>query len=112
MSPVGGVGVNLAIQDAVATANLLFDRFGNDGPSLDDLNLVQARREFPVRATQAIQVFVQNRLINRAITDKQFSPPLVMRIVNSSPWLQSLTARMIGIGVRPEHVHSPKVKAA
>ncbi|RTL77609.1 MAG: FAD-dependent oxidoreductase [Bradyrhizobiaceae bacterium] len=112
MSPVGGVGVNLAIQDAVATANLLFDKFGNGVPLLDDLNRVQARREFPVRATQAIQVFVQNQLINRAITDKQFSPPLVMRIVSSSPWLQGLTARMIGIGVRPEHVHTPEAKRA
>jgi 2-polyprenyl-6-methoxyphenol hydroxylase-like FAD-dependent oxidoreductase len=112
MSPVGGVGVNLAIQDAVAAANLLFDKFGESGPSLEDLGRVQARREFPVRATQAIQVFVQNRLINRAITDKQFSPPFIMRLVGNSPWLQGLTARAIGIGVRPEHVHSPEVKAA
>src|SRR5712675_3476386 len=64
MSPVGGVGVNLAVQDAVATANLLFDKFGPDGPSLADLDRVQARRLFPVRATQAIQVFVQNKLIS------------------------------------------------
>jgi len=112
MSPVGGVGVNLAIQDAVAAANLLFDKFGESGPSLEDLGRVQARREFPVRATQAIQVFVQNRLINRAITDKQFAPPFVMRLVGNSPWLQGLTARAIGIGVRPEHVHSPEVKVA
>jgi 2-polyprenyl-6-methoxyphenol hydroxylase-like FAD-dependent oxidoreductase len=112
MSPVGGVGVNLAIQDAVAAANLLFDKFGESGPSLEDLGRVQARREFPVRATQAIQVFVQNRLINRVITDKQFAPPFVMRLVGNSPWLQGLTARAIGIGVRPEHVHSPEVKVA
>jgi len=110
MSPVGGVGVNLAVQDAVAAANLLFDKFGEAGPSLDDLIRVQARRAFPVRATQGIQVFVQNRLINCAITDTQFSPPLVMRLVGNSPWLQGLTARMIGIGVRPEHVHSPEAK--
>lgn len=112
MSPVGGVGVNLAIQDAVAAANLLFDKFGGGAPSLDDLNRVQARREFPVKATQAIQVFVQNRLINRAITDRQFSPPFIMRLVSRSPWLQGLTARTIGIGVRPEHVHSPEKKRA
>jgi len=106
MSPVGGVGVNLAIQDAVATANLLFDKFGEGSPSLDDLDRVQARRLFPVKVTQAIQVFVQNRLINRAITDRQFAPPLMMRLVGRMPWLQGLTARAIGIGVRPEHVHS------
>ncbi len=109
MSPVGGVGVNLAVQDAVATANLLYDKFGTTGPSLADLNRIQARREFPVKATQAIQVFVQNNLINRAISDAQFKPPLLMKIVNVFPWLQGLTARAIGIGVRPEHVHSPQV---
>lgn len=112
MSPVGGVGVNLAVQDAVATANLLFDKFGPGGPSLADLDRVQERRLFPVRATQAIQVFVQNRLINRAISEKQFAPPLVARIIGMVPFLQGLTARAIGIGVRPEHVHSPEVKDA
>ncbi len=106
MSPVGGVGVNLAVQDAVATANLLFDKFGVTGPSLVDLERVQNRREFPVKATQAIQVFVQNNLINRAISDAQFNPPLALKIVNKFPWLQGITARAIGIGVRPEHVHS------
>lgn len=109
MSPVGGVGVNLAVQDAVATANLLFDKFGSaGGPSLADLDAVQERRLFPVKATQAIQVFVQNKLINRAISDKDFKPPLPVRIVGTIPFLQGLTARAIGIGVRPEHVHSPE----
>jgi len=112
MSPVGGVGVNLAVQDAVAAANLLFDKFGDGGPSLEDLGRVQERRQFPVKATQAIQVFVQNRLINRAISDKQFAPPLMMRLVGCSPWLQGLTARTIGIGVRPEHVHSKDAAAS
>jgi 2-polyprenyl-6-methoxyphenol hydroxylase-like FAD-dependent oxidoreductase len=110
MSPVGGVGVNLAIQDAVAAANLLFDKFGEGSPSLEDLGRVQARRLFPVKVTQAIQVFVQNRLIDRAISDRQFAPPLMMRLVGRMPWLQGLTARVIGIGVRPEHVHSPVAK--
>ena len=111
MSPVGGVGVNLAIQDAVAAANLLFDKFGEGGPSLEDLGRVQGRRLFPVKVTQASQVCVQNRLIDRAISDRQFAPPLMMRVVGRTPWLQGLTARVIGIGVRPEHVHSPEVKA-
>ncbi|MBX9709846.1 MAG: FAD-dependent oxidoreductase [Xanthobacteraceae bacterium] len=110
MSPVGGVGVNLAVQDAVASANLLFDKFGPGGPSLANLDTVQDRRLFPVRATQAIQVFVQNKLINRAISDKQFDPPLPVRIIGMIPFLQGLTARAIGIGVRPEHVHSIEAK--
>ncbi|WP_338633371.1 FAD-dependent oxidoreductase [Afipia carboxidovorans] len=108
MSPVGGVGVNLAVQDAVAAANLLHDKFGASGPSLDDLNSVQARRSFPVKVTQAVQVMVQNRLIDRAISEQDFSPPLMMRIIGRSPWLQRLIARGVGIGVRPEHVHSPE----
>ncbi len=112
MSPVGGVGVNLAVQDAVATANLLFDKFGPGGPSLADLDRVQERRLFPVKATQAIQVLVQNKLINRAISDKEFKPPLPARIIGTIPFLQGLTARAIGIGVRPEHVHSVEAKTA
>ncbi|RTL48607.1 MAG: FAD-dependent oxidoreductase [Bradyrhizobiaceae bacterium] len=111
MSPVGGVGVNLAVQDAVATANLLSDKFGSGGPPLADLDTVQARRLFPAKVTQAVQVFVQNKLINRAITDQQFDPPLLLRIVSKVPFLQGLTAHLIGIGVRPEHVNSPEVKA-
>ena len=110
MSPVGGVGVNLAVQDAVATANLLFDKFGQSGPSLADLDRIEARRLFPVKATQAIQVFVQNKLINRAISDRQFAPPLAVRIVGMFPFLQGLTARTIGLGVRPEHVQSAEAK--
>ena len=106
MSPVGGVGVNLAVQDAVATANLLFDKFGSGGPSLADLAKVQERRLFPARMTQAMQVIVQDNVINRALSDKNLAPPLVMRLVSKLPWLQGLTARAIGIGVRPEHVHS------
>lgn len=111
MSPVGGVGVNLAVQDAVATANLLWDKFGSGGPSLADLDLIQERRLFPVKATQAMQVLVQNNLVNRAISDKEFAPPLIMRIIGALPWLQGLTARAIGLGVRPEHVHSPEVNS-
>ncbi len=112
MSPVGGVGVNLAVQDAVATANLLFDKFGPCGPSLADLDRVQERRLFPVKATQAVQVLVQNKLVNRVISDEQFTPPLIMRIIGKIPFLQGLIARALGLGVRPEHVHSIEAKAA
>lgn len=112
MSPVGGVGVNLAVQDAVAAANLLFDKFTGDGPTLPDLDRVQARRLFPARMTQAIQVLVQNRIINRALSGGDLTPPLAVRLIDRCPWLQGLTARAIGIGVRPEHVQSPDAQAA
>ena len=111
MSPVGGVGVNLAVQDAVAAANLLSDKF-DGGPTLADLDRVQARRLFPARVTQAIQVQVQNRIINRALSGDELTPPWLFRIVNGCPWLQGLMAYAIGIGVRPEHVHSRDASAS
>lgn len=106
MSPVGGVGVNLAVQDAVAAANLLSDKFGKGSPSLVDLNRVQERRLFPAKFIQGMQVLVQNRVINRALSGGNLTPPFFMRVITQIPWLQGLTARVLGIGVRPEHVHS------
>jgi len=108
MSPVGGVGVNLAVQDAVAAANILFDKFGAGGPSIEDLEGVQKRRLFPTRMTQTMQTVVQDRIINRALSGEDLKPPLAVRVINALPWLQGLTARLLGIGVRPEHVHSPE----
>jgi 2-polyprenyl-6-methoxyphenol hydroxylase-like FAD-dependent oxidoreductase len=109
MSPVGGVGVNLAVQDAVATANLLAEKLATGSPSEQELDAVQRRRAFPVRMTQALQVVVQNNLISVALKpgDGPLRAPLFVRIVNAIPWLQGITARFIAIGVRPEHVHSP-----
>ena len=114
MSPVGGVGVNLAIQDAVATANLLAAKLAavkstSGCPSEDELDAVRRRREFPVRMTQAMQVVVQNNIISVALKpgDQPLRAPLVARIVDAIPWLQGITARFVAIGVRPEHVHSP-----
>lgn len=106
MSPVGGVGVNLAVQDAVAAANLLFDKFGKGAPSLGDLEQVQQRRLFPAQMTQAMQTLIQDRVINRALSGGDMKPPFVVGLINAMPWLQGLTARLLGIGVRPEHVHS------
>lgn len=106
MSPVGGVGVNLAVQDAVATANLLFDKFDRGGPSLADLERIQERRLFPARMTQAMQVIVQDNVINLALSEANLPPPMAVRLITKFPWLQGITARAIGIGVRPEHVHS------
>lgn len=110
MSPVGGVGVNLAVQDAVAAANILFDKFETGGPSLEDLERVQQRRLFPTRMTQAMQTVVQDRIINRALSGEDLKPPFAVRLINATPWLQGLTARLLGIGVRPEHVHSVELK--
>jgi len=109
MSPVGGVGVNLAVQDAVATANLLAAKLANGCPSEDELDAVRRRRAFPVRMTQAMQVVVQNRLISAALKPggEPLRPPLPVRLINAVPWLQGITARLVGLGVRPEHVHSP-----
>jgi 2-polyprenyl-6-methoxyphenol hydroxylase-like FAD-dependent oxidoreductase len=110
MSPVGGVGVNLAVQDAVATANLLAAKLAIGVPNEGELHAVQKRREFPVRMTQAMQVAVQNNIISMALKPGEgpLRPPLVARVINAVPALQGLTARFIGLGVRPEHVHSPE----
>jgi 2-polyprenyl-6-methoxyphenol hydroxylase-like FAD-dependent oxidoreductase len=110
MSPVGGVGVNLAVQDAVATANLLAAKLMSGCPPEDELDAVRRRREFPVRMTQRMQVVVQNNIISVALKpgDAPLRAPLFARIINVVPWLQGITARFIGLGVRPEHVRSPQ----
>jgi 2-polyprenyl-6-methoxyphenol hydroxylase-like FAD-dependent oxidoreductase len=109
MSPVGGVGVNLAVQDAVATANLLAAKLASGCPSEVELDAVRRRREFPVRMTQTMQVVVQNNLISVALKpgDRPLRAPLFARLINALPWLQGITARFIALGVRPEHVRSP-----
>jgi 2-polyprenyl-6-methoxyphenol hydroxylase-like FAD-dependent oxidoreductase len=108
MSPVGGVGVNIAVQDAVATANLLAAKLVHGCPSEEELGAVRERREFPVRMTQRMQVIVQNNIISVALKgDRRMTPPLLLRAVSSMPWLQGLFARFIAVGVRPEHVQSP-----
>jgi 2-polyprenyl-6-methoxyphenol hydroxylase-like FAD-dependent oxidoreductase len=109
MSPVGGVGVNLAVQDAVATANLLAAKLASGCPPESELDAVRRRRALPVRMTQAMQVVVQNRLISVALKpgDQPLRVPLFARVINAVPWLQGITARFIALGVRPEHVRSP-----
>jgi 2-polyprenyl-6-methoxyphenol hydroxylase-like FAD-dependent oxidoreductase len=110
MSPVGGVGVNLAVQDAVAAANLLAAKLADGCPAESELDAVRRRREFPTRMTQRIQVVAQNNIISVALnsSDRELKVPLPVRLINAVPWLQGITARMIGLGVRPEHVHSPE----
>jgi len=108
MSPMGGVGVNLAVQDAVATANLLAARLAQGAPTEAELDAVQARREFPVKMTQRMQVVGQNNIVAMALKQgTQLKAPLPLRIVSAVPWLQGITARFLALGVRPEHVDSP-----
>ena len=107
MSPVGGVGINLAIQDAVAAANLLADPLRADRPTTDDLRRVQERRDWPTRVTQRAQLFIQDRVIGRVLGfADRLTPPLPIRLLARFPFLARLPARLIGLGVRPEHVNT------
>ena len=109
MSPVGGVGINLAIQDAVAAANLLSEALHRGRPTTEDLQRVQKRREFPTRVTQWLQVAVQRRIIARVLGEQRpVKPPLVLRLMDSMAFLRRIPARLIGLGIRPEHVRLPK----
>ena len=109
MSPVGGVGVNLAVQDAVATANLLAAKLADGCPDENELDAVRRRREFPTRMTQTMQVVAQNNIISVALNSagRELKVPLFARLINAVPWLQGITARFVALGVRPEHVRSP-----
>jgi 2-polyprenyl-6-methoxyphenol hydroxylase-like FAD-dependent oxidoreductase len=103
MSPAGGVGINLAVQDAVATANLLGEEL-RDGPvSVNDLRKVQARREWPTRLIQAMQVFIHRRVVTGQTSDRKKSLPIVFRLLKWFPILRQIPARFIGMGPRPEH---------
>lgn len=108
MSPVGGVGINLAIQDAVATANILAAKLQRNAVTDADLDAVRERRLFPTRVTQAIQVLVQNRVVSPALSGGEMKAPLPLRLADAIPYLRGVLARGIGMGVRPEHVTSPK----
>ena len=113
MSPVGGVGINLAIQDAVAAANTLAGPLRSGNVGLDHLRQVQKRREFPTRVIQRMQLVVQDRVITRVLGQAgPLSPPLLLRIIASLPVARRLVARLIGLGVRPEHVRTPAVQPA
>ena len=105
MSPVGGVGINLAVQDAVAAANILVPRLRAGAVTLQDLRAVQKRRELPVRLTQRLQVVIQNRVISNVLSgDAIPKPPLAMKLMGRYPSLRRLPARVIGMGFRPEHI--------
>jgi 2-polyprenyl-6-methoxyphenol hydroxylase-like FAD-dependent oxidoreductase len=107
MSPIGGIGINIAIQDAVAASNLLAAPLRENRLTDADLAAVQARRLFPARATQAMQVFLQNRIIAPSLASQgRVGVPFVMRLVQWFPVLRRLPARLMGMGFRPEHVRT------
>jgi len=107
MSPVGGVGINLAIQDAVATANLLAPPLLAGTLDNEDLAMVPRRRLFPTRVTQRVQVLIQDQVISRVLRKrKELTPAWPLRLLRGFPILRRLPARMIGMGVRPEHVRT------
>jgi len=109
MSPAGGVGINLAIQDAVATANLLAEKLQSGSVSVDDLREVQIRREWPTRLIQGMQVFIHRRVVTGRASNRKNSLPFVLRLLKWFPILRQLPARFIGLGPRPEHFRSPSV---
>jgi 2-polyprenyl-6-methoxyphenol hydroxylase-like FAD-dependent oxidoreductase len=105
MSPVGGVGINLAIQDAVAASNILSRPLREKRLTIDDLLDVQRRRELPTMLTQGLQVMIQNRVISSVLGNRgRMKPPWILKLMRRFPFLRRIPARVIGIGFRPEHV--------
>ena len=109
MSPAGGVGINLAVQDAVATANLLAAKLKRGPVSVGDLKKVQERREWPTRVIQTMQVFIHRHLVTGRTSGTGDKLPLFPRLFIWFPFLRRFPARMIGLGPRPEHIHSPAI---
>jgi 2-polyprenyl-6-methoxyphenol hydroxylase-like FAD-dependent oxidoreductase len=105
MSPVGGVGINLAIQDAVAAANVLFKPLREGRITIDHLRRIQKRRELPTRVIQRLQVIVQRRIIARVLGETgPLKPALAVRLLARVPLLRRIPARIVGLGIRSEHV--------
>jgi 2-polyprenyl-6-methoxyphenol hydroxylase-like FAD-dependent oxidoreductase len=113
MSPIGGVGINLAIQDAVATANLLGAVLLQRVPSESELRAVQKRRNFPTWATQRLQIAIQNNVIRRVLgSSRALALPWPLKLMRRWPILRRIPARVVGVGFRPEHVKTPDIRAA
>jgi 2-polyprenyl-6-methoxyphenol hydroxylase-like FAD-dependent oxidoreductase len=109
MSPVGGVGINLAIQDAVAAANILAEPLLRGSVTDAHLREVQRRRTFPTRMTQAFQILAHKRVIGPTLKKQSTLRrlPLPLRLLQWFPALRRIPARLIGVGFRPEHVRTP-----
>ncbi len=106
MSPVGGVGINLAVQDAVAAANILGPVLQKGVPKFSDLKKVQRRRDFPTKVIQGFQLLVQNRFLAPTIlqSDRTPNPPWFLKLADRYAVLRRIPARFVGMGPRPEHV--------
>ncbi len=108
MSPIGGVGINLAIQDAIAAANILAQPLREDAVTPDHLAKVQRRRALATRLTQGFQLIIQKRLIARVLaTTERVELPTPLRLMLRSKFLSRIRGRIVGIGFRPEHVKTP-----
>ena len=108
MSPIGGVGINMAVQDAVAAANRLAAPLRAGKVTDDDLQAIQERRTLPVRFTQWLQLTIQKRVISRVLESQQRpTPPLFFKLFGVFPALRRIPAWLLGVGIRPEHVHTP-----
>lgn len=112
MSPIGGVGINLAIQDAVATANILVPLENIRLPNQNDLQMIQNRRELPTKLTQKLQVFIQSRVIDKVLgnTSNQTRLPFLLKLLQWFPYLRRFPAYLVGMGFRPEHIKFPLKK--
>jgi 2-polyprenyl-6-methoxyphenol hydroxylase-like FAD-dependent oxidoreductase len=111
MSPIGGVGVNLAVQDAVAAANILATPLREGWVTLEHLRAVQERRTLPMRVIQRIQVVVQNNIITRVLASTERpQAPFAAKLFNWFPVLRRIPARNLGVGIRPEHIQTPEIR--
>ena len=109
MSPIGGVGINMAVQDAVAAANRLAGPLRAGKATDQDLQAIQERRTLPMRFTQGLQLTIQRRIISPVLeAQKRPKPPAFFKLFNGFPVLRRIPARLVGIGIRPEHVRTPE----
>ena len=108
MSPIGGVGINLAVQDAVAAANILAEPLRRETLTIDTLKDVQQRREFPTRFTQRLQIVLQNNIIGPALRGERPKAPVFMKVLQW-PLFRRIPGRVLALGVRPEHIRTPDI---
>jgi 2-polyprenyl-6-methoxyphenol hydroxylase-like FAD-dependent oxidoreductase len=104
MSPVGGIGINIALQDAVASANLLTESLLSGSATIHDLRSIQHYREKAVRTTQRVQIFAHRMLSHVLNNPGPLRTPLLFNLITSFPGFRYLTARFVGMGLQPQHI--------